>query len=102
MKEFEKALPAGFYKISNQRVIIMFIYCKHIKLADTRLYDIEVIYARAMSLQCILQDYDKENYCFISSQPTSKFEDKRGIIKPEEFSQSQDVRKTLQCWCSIP
>ena len=80
----------------------MFIYCKHIKLVDTRLYDIEVIYARAMGLQCSLQEYDNENYCFISSQLTSMFEDKSGKINPEELSQSQDVRKTLQCWCSIP
>ena len=60
MKELEQALPAELYKIINQRVIIMFIYCKHIKLADTRLYDIEVIYARAMGLQCSLQEYDSE------------------------------------------
>ena len=51
MKELEQALLAESYKIIKQRVIIMFIYCKHIKLADTRLYDI-VIYARAMGLQC--------------------------------------------------
>ena len=50
MEEFEKAWPAGFHDRINKRVVTMSISHKHVKAADRRVYDIEMIYARAMGL----------------------------------------------------
>ena len=76
MKEFEKTWPNGFHQPLQKCVKTMAVSKKHIKLRDQKLYDTELIYARAMCLQNSLHEYDTGNLMSyeLSSYPLTMFE----------------------------
>ena len=58
MEEFENSWPEGFHDRISQRVVNVSISHKHITVADTIVYDIEMIHVKASSLYSNLWHYD--------------------------------------------
>ena len=50
---------------------------KHIKVTGMKMFDTEMIYARAMALQCSQRNYDTKNLMAheLSPRPASMFDD---------------------------
>ena len=61
MEEFERGLPDSFHETIHRRVTTMAVSQKHIEVNDMKMFDTEMIYARAMALQCSLRNYDTKN-----------------------------------------
>ena len=76
MKAFEETWPDGFHLPLQKCVKTMAVSKKHIKLGDQKVYDTELIYARAMHLQNSLRDYDAGNLMSykLSPYPPAMFE----------------------------
>ena len=51
MQAFKKTWPSEFHKTIHKSVHTMAISQKHIKVSDTKVIDVEMIYARAKGLQ---------------------------------------------------
>ena len=82
MDEFERGLPDSFHETIHRRVTTKAVSRKHIKVNDMKMFDTEMIYARAMALQCSLRNYDTKNLMAheLSPRPASMFDD-RGAMK---------------------
>ena len=61
MDEFERGLPGSFHETIHRRVTTMAVSQKHIKVSGMKIFDTEMIYARAMALQCRQRNYDTKN-----------------------------------------
>ena len=59
MGEFERGLPASFHETIHRRVVTMAVSQKHIKVSGMKMFDTEMIYARAMP--CSQRIYDTKN-----------------------------------------
>ena len=57
METFERSWPGGFHD-SIKKITTMALSRKHIKVGDAKVFDTEIIYARAMGLQCSARDLD--------------------------------------------
>ena len=77
MEEFERGLPDSFHETIHRRVTTTAVSQKHIKVNDMKMFDTEMIYARAMALQCSLRNYDTKNLMAheLSPRPASMFDD---------------------------
>ena len=77
MEEFERGLPDSFHENKHRRVTTMAVSQKHIKVNDMKMFDTEMIYARAMALQCSVRNYDTKNLMAheLSPRPASMFDD---------------------------
>lgn len=76
LEQFEASWPEGFHGTIHKEVKTMAYSKKHIKIGDTKIYDPETIYARAMLLRSCGQGIDP-NILFaheISLHPTSMFD----------------------------
>ena len=58
MEEFERGLPDSFHETIHRRVTTMAVSQRHIKVNDMKMFDTEMIFARAMALQCSLRNYE--------------------------------------------
>ena len=78
LQAFEKSWPAGFHDTIPKLVHTMALPLKHIEVGDTKVFDTEVIYARAMGLQASSGDIDTNNLLAheLSPYPTSMFNEK--------------------------
>ena len=77
MEEFERGLPDSFHETIHRRVTTTAVSQKHIKVNDMKMFDTEMIYVRAMALQCSLRNYDTKNLMAheLSPRPASMFDD---------------------------
>ena len=57
IKGFENSWPEGFHDRISKQIITMSIYHKHIRVADTIVYDIKMIHGTDVGLHCNLWDY---------------------------------------------
>lgn len=77
MESFENGWPHTFHATIPKCVTTMTISRKHVKVGDHRMLDTEMIYARAMALQCSLRNFDMNNLMAheLSPKPSSMFDD---------------------------
>lgn len=79
MEEFERTWPAGFHETLNKRVTTMASIQKNTKAScsSMKILDTEMIYARAMALQCSQRNYDTKNLMAheLAPRPASMFDD---------------------------
>ena len=99
MEEFERGLPDSFHETIHRRVTTMAVSQKHIKVNDMKMFDTEMIYARAMALQCSLRNYDTKNLMAheLSPRPASMFDNSGGgqnQVCPQELSESGSSTET--------
>lgn len=79
MALFEDDWPANFYETIHKTVTTMEFSCKHTKLTDSKVFDTEMIYARACVIKCVC-NYDTNMAHELSLQPTSMFDDSSRMI----------------------
>ena len=77
MESFEKGWPASFHETIHKCVTTMTVSRKHIKVNDMKMFDMEMIYARAMALQCSLRNFDTSSLMAheLAPKPASMFDD---------------------------
>lgn len=77
MEEFEKTWPASFHETLQKRVTTMALVQKNVKVDGMKILDTEMIYARAMALQCSQRNYDTKNLMAheLALRPASMFDD---------------------------
>ena len=82
MEAFEESWPTGFYDTIHNTVKTMALTRRHLKVANTKVYDTEMIYARAMGLQNSVRNFDTKTLMAheLSPVPTSMF-DESGHMK---------------------
>ena len=75
MHSFENNWPEGFHAAIPKLVTTMSLSRKHITVGDTKVFDTEIIYARAMCLQSSSRELNTDNLmCHeLSPVPTSMF-----------------------------
>ena len=97
MDSFEKTWPGGFHDSIPKVVNTMTFPRKHIKLEKSKVFETEIIYARAMTLQATSCGIDTENLLAheLTPFPTSMF-DADGHIMPE----SKHARLTSSPWAN--
>ena len=61
MEEFERGLPGSFHETIHRRLTTMTVSQKYIKVSGMKIFDTEMIYSRAMALQCSQRNYDTMN-----------------------------------------
>ena len=85
MQAFKKTQPSEFHKTIHKSVHTMAISQKHIKVSDTKVIDVEMIYARAKGLQSSGQECDTQKLLSyeLAPQPTSMF-DEEGNMRGEK------------------
>ncbi len=71
MDTFEKGWPASFYEPIHNTVNTMAFARKHIKVVESKVFDTELIYARAMGLQGSVRDFDSKNLMSHELSPPS-------------------------------
>lgn len=76
MVEFERTWPASFHERIHKCVTTMAHAKKNVKVSDMKILDTEMIYARAMALQCSHRLYDTTNLMAheLAPRPASMFE----------------------------
>ena len=81
MTLFESSWPAGFHTNISKVVTAMSVTKKHIKVGDTKGFNPEIIYARAMGLQSSTRPFDTEQVmCYeLAPFPTSLFDETRNM-----------------------
>ena len=99
MVELEAQWPESFNETLHKKVVTMAITKKHIKVADKEVYDTEIIYARAMTLQQS-REFDTANLMAheLSPYPPSMF-DEDGHMK--EAKTKSALKNALQVTKSI-
>ena len=77
MEEFESKLPDGFYDSIPMNVETMAVTKKSVKVADSKVYNTELIYSRVMGLQASSRDINISEVisCELSPVPTALFND---------------------------
>ena len=94
MESFEESLPAGFHKAIQSKVHTMAVSRKHIKISENKVFDTEIIYARAMGLQRSFRNFDSRNLLAheLSPQPPSMFSE--GCMR--EAKTKANLKNTLK------
>ncbi len=95
MAKFEQSLPGGFYGTLSKCVNTMALTRKHIKVGETKVFDMETIYARAMCLQFSERNLNTENLLSheLSPYPASMF-DEHGHMR--EAKNKSQLKNSLQ------
>ena len=76
MEAFERSWPDGFYGSISKTVITMAATLKHIQIGNDKIFDNEIIYARAMALQSVGNlDADQLLSRELAPHPTSMFDE---------------------------
>ena len=70
-------MKGSFDETVHRRLTTMAVSQNHIKVSEMKMFDIEMIYDRAMALQCSQQNYDTNNLMAheLSPRPASMFDD---------------------------
>ena len=76
MEAFEKSWPRGFHDTIPKLVNTMALSCKHLKVGDVKVFDTEIIYARAMGVQSSMRSLDPNNLLSheLAPYPAAMFE----------------------------
>ncbi|KAK5922319.1 hypothetical protein CgunFtcFv8_019592 [Champsocephalus gunnari] len=115
METFEAGWPASFHAPIQKCVTMMAAFRKHIKVGDMKLFDTEMIYARAMALQSSHRKFDTNNLMSheLSPKPTSMFDDSghmkeaktkstlKNALKVEVSSRHADVTASFLDGCAV-
>ena len=77
MEEFQRTWPASFHETLHKCVTTMALAQKNTKVSSMKILDTEMIYARAMALQCSQRNYDTKNLMAyeLAPRPASMFDD---------------------------
>jgi len=71
IESFEGGWPETFHQTIHRSVVTMAIDRKHIQVADSKVYDTEIIYARAMSLHNSIKELSSTHELQLSPVSTA-------------------------------
>ena len=95
MEEFERKLPDGFYDSIPMKVETMAVTKKSVKVADSKVYNTELIYSRVMGLQASSRDINISEVisCELSPVPTALFNDSGEMRISKSKSELKNLTK---------
>ena len=95
MNTFSQKLPGGLNDTIHKTVVTMVALKKHVKVGDTKVYDMNVIYSRVIGLQASGRDIDIRDVLSheLAPMPTSMF-DTAGEMRPATSKSS--LKRQLQ------